>query len=639
MSAVLRLVARTIALATLAAAMPVMPQEAQPSILRDAETEALFKDVARPLIVAAGLDPKSVQVVLVGDRSINAFAAGGQNVFIFSGLILAADNVNQLQGVIAHELGHVAAGHLVRFGEGTGPALNISILSLLLAGAAVAAGAPDAAIGILGGGLGAAQAKYLSFSRDVESRADAAGAGYLRTAGVSGRGMIDFFHKLLGEEYRLAIKQDNAYDRTHPLNGERIEHLEADLRGSPFWNTPVDAKLQARFLRIKGKLTGYVDDPQHTLTLYPESDGSPGARYARAYAWHRSAYDDRAGAEIDALLRTAPDDPYYLEIKGQILLEGGKPADAVPVLRRAVADAKAEPLIATLLGHALLSTEDPKDFAEAEPILKRAIQQDPDNPFAWYQLGVIYDRNHDEPRAALAQAESSSLAGEMKTAAARARFARAGLPKGSRDWLRADDIAEFAANELGGQEEAAMTPRTVALGGLVTAVTLVLLLVGGRAAVEAVVREYVLDHPELIPEAMDRLAARKEAKVIADNRKRHRDAVRRRGERRAEWRRSAGGVFRLRLPLLQSGTRRRPEADRVRPQADSGVPGFPGARRRLDGGGFGQPVGGEAGPLRCVPRRPVRRQRAARRRTRRGGREGRRAGCQEGDARCRRSRA
>ncbi len=441
------------AAAALFAATPAVPQDAAPSILRDAETEALFKDVAKPLIIAAGLDPRSVQVILVGDPSINAFAAGGQNVFVFSGLIVAANNVNQLQGVIAHELGHVAGGHLVRFGEGAGPATNISILSLLLAGAAVAAGAPQAAIGILGGGLTVAQGKYLAFSRDVESRADAAGAGFLRTAGASGKGMIDFFHKLLGEEYRLAIKQDNAYDRTHPLSGQRIENLEADLRKSPYWDTPVDAALERRFQRVKGKLVGYVDTPAHVFVTYPESDTSVGARYARAYAWHRSAYDDQAGAEIDALLRTAPSDPYFLELKGQILLEGGKPQEAIPVLRRAVAGAGNEPLIATLLGHALIATEDPKDFADAVPILKRAIQQDPDNPFAWYQLGVIYDHQHDEPRAALAQAESSSLAGEMKTAAARARFARAGLPKGSRDWLRADDIAEFASNEIASRKK------------------------------------------------------------------------------------------------------------------------------------------------------------------------------------------
>ncbi len=446
----LRLAAASLALAL---AAPAVPQEGSISLLRDAETEAFLNEISRPLILAAGLDPRSVHIAIVNDPAINAFAAGGQNVFMFTGTMLAAEDVGELQGVIAHELGHIAGGHLVRFGEGGKPATNISILSLLLAGAAVAAGAPDAAIGILGGGLNAAQGKYLSFSREVESRADAAGASYLSKAHISGRGSITFFKRILGQEYRLSIKQDNEYARSHPLSGTRIQVLEDGYRTDPAYNTPSDPALQARFRRIKGKLIGYIEEPTRVLQVYPESDGSPGARLARAYAWHRSAYPDAAAREIDALLKSAPNDPYYLELKGQILLEGGKPADAVPVLRRAVAAAPGQPLIATLLGHALLSTDDPKDFAEAEPILKRAIDEDSDNPFAWYQLGVIYDRKKDEPRAALAQAESSSLAGEMTTAAARARFARAGLTRGTREWLRADDIAEFAGNELASRKK------------------------------------------------------------------------------------------------------------------------------------------------------------------------------------------
>ncbi len=432
----------------LSVATTASAQQAGPSILRDAETEAFFNDLARPLIVAGGLDPKSVQIVLVGDPSINAFAGGGQNVFIHSGLIITADNVNELQGVIAHELGHVAGGHNVRGGEGAGPAGRISLLSLLLAGAAAAAGAGGAALGILGGGLGVAQSQYLAFSRDQESRADAAGAAYLSRAHISGKGSVDFFKKLQGQEFRLAIKQDNEYDRTHPLSGTRIANLEAGYRADPAYNNPLDAKLQARFLRIKGKLIGFVDEPPHVLVLYPPSNISDGARYARAYAYHRGSYDDAATREIDALLASRPADPYFNELKGQILLEGGKPAEAIPVLRRAVAAARNEPLIATLLGNALVSTEDPADFAEAEPLLKTAIAQDHDNPLAWYQLGVIYDRKHDEPRAALAQAESYTLSGDTKGAAAKARFARNGLTRGTRDWLRADDIAEFASAEL-----------------------------------------------------------------------------------------------------------------------------------------------------------------------------------------------
>jgi predicted Zn-dependent protease len=432
----------------LLAAVPTTAQQAGPSILRDAETEAFFKDLARPLIIAAGLDPRSVQIVLVGDPSINAFAGGGQNVFIHSGTIVAATNVNMLQGIIAHELGHISGGHNVRFNEGAGPATNISLLSLLAAGAAVALGAGEAGMAILGAGTAVAQGKFLAFSREQESRTDAAGATFLSKAGISGKGSIDFFKLLQGQEFRLAIKQDNEYNRTHPLTGTRIATLENTYRGDRAWDKPSDAILEARFKRVKGKLVGYVDDPSHVFVVYPESDSSEGARYARAYAWHRTAYAEPAAREIDALLKGRPADPYFLELKGQILLEGGKPAEAIPVLRRAVAVAPDQPLIATQLGHALVSTEDPANLVEAEVLLRKAIAQDRENPFAWYNLGVIFNRRQDEPRAALAQAESANLSGDAKSAAAKARFARAGLPKGTRDWLRADDIAEVAANEL-----------------------------------------------------------------------------------------------------------------------------------------------------------------------------------------------
>jgi len=439
----------TALLASLALLSPIVESTAHAqSILRDAETEDFFRDISKEMIVAAGLDPKSVQIVLVGDPSINAFVTGGQNVFIHSGLIASAANVNELQGVIAHELGHIAGGHNVRFGEGAGPATNISLLSLVGAAAAIAIGAGEAGIAILGLGTAAAQGKFLSFTRDQESRADQAGAQYLGTAGLTGRGSIAFFKRLQGQEYRLAIPQDNEYARTHPLSGTRIANLEQVYERDPAWNRPPDPRLDARFLRIKGNLIGFVDEPPRVMQIYPESDRSVGARYARAYAWHRSAYGDAAAGEVDKLLATAPADPFFLELKGQILLESGKVAEAVPVLRSAVKNAPGEPLIMTLLGHALISTEKPAEFAEAEPLLKRAIARDRENPFAWYQLGVIYDRKGDGPRAALAAAERYSLEGNARGAAANARMALGGLPKGTPDWIRADDIALVAADEL-----------------------------------------------------------------------------------------------------------------------------------------------------------------------------------------------
>jgi len=432
------------ALALLAATTPAAAQ----SVLRDAETEALFRDVARPLIIAAGLTPASVQIVLVGDPSINAFVSGGQNIFVFSGLIENADNVNQLQGVLAHELGHIAGGHNVRSSEGTGPATHISILSLIAAVGLAAIGAGDAGLAALGLGTATAQSNYLSFSRDQESRADQAGATYLGKAGESGRGSLAFFNKLLGQEYRLGVKQDNAYNRTHPLDGQRIAFLEAVYKASPAFDTPPDAKLEARFQRVKAKLVGFVEEPPRTFQVYPESLSTEPARYAHAYAWHKSAYPDAAITAVDSLLTTHPGDPYYLELKGQILLESGKIADALPVLRAAVSAAPAEPLIATLLGHALVSSEDPAAFAEAKPLLRKAVVRDRENPDAWYQLCVIYDREGDTARAALATAERFDLEGQPKEAAANARVALKGLSPGTSDWLRADDIAQVAQNDL-----------------------------------------------------------------------------------------------------------------------------------------------------------------------------------------------
>jgi len=424
------------------------PATAQ-SVLRDAETEAFFRDVSKDMVVAAGLDPRNVQIILVGDQSINAFVTGGQNIFIHSGLIAAADNVNELQGVIAHEIGHIAGGHIVRFNEGAGPASRISLLSLVGAAALIAVGAGEAGLAVLGLGTAAAQGKFLNFTRDQESRADQAGALYLGKAGLSGRGSIAFFQKLLGQEFRLAIKQENEYARTHPLSGTRIANLENVYVRDPAWNRPPDPRLNARFLRIKGKLIGFVAEPPRVLQLYPESDKSVPAHYARAYAWHHSAYAVQAAAEADALLRTAPADPYFLELKGQILLENGKVAEAVPLLRAAVSNAPNEPLIMTLLGHALISTENPVDFAEAEPLLKNALARDRENPFAWYQLGVIYDRKGGAPRAALAAAERYSLENNARGAAANARLALAGLPPGTPDWIRAEDISLVAGDELG----------------------------------------------------------------------------------------------------------------------------------------------------------------------------------------------
>ena len=251
-----------------------------------------------------------------------------------------------------------------------------------------------------------------------------------------------------GLEYRAGLPQKNNYGRTHPLDGERIAVLDAVYRASPAWTAPPDPALDARFQRVKAKLVGFVEDAPRAFQLYPASLTSDPARYAHAYAYHKEASPDAALGEVDALLARHPGDPYFLELKGQILLESGQAKASLPVLRAAVAAAPRAPLIATLLGHALLSTDDPSDFAEARPLLRQAVAADRENPFAWYELGVVYDHEGDTARAALATAERYDLDGDPKRAAMSAKIALTGLPVGSRDWLRADDIAQVEQNEL-----------------------------------------------------------------------------------------------------------------------------------------------------------------------------------------------
>ena len=440
-------------LLSVAAVRPVAAQDSGgPSVLRDSETELMFKDVSRPLIQAAGLDPANVNVVLLNDPEINAFVAGGQTVYIQSGLIQAADNVNQLQGVIAHELGHVAGGHSIRLGDGVRQATGLTYATMVLGALALLAGAGDAAMGVMMAGQQAAMTQFLAFTRTQEASADAAAVKYLHAAGISGKGMLQFFDKLQHQEYRLAIYSKDSYDRTHPLSSERIQAIQQAFKSDAAWDKPVDPDLEARFERVKAKLYGFVN-PAQAVIKYPESDQSIPAHYARAYAYHMSSYPQKAESEANALLAAKPHDPFFLELKGQILLEGGKPAEAIAPLREATERSGNMPLIAAMLGHALVATDDPSNFAEAKQVLKAAVARDNQDPFAWYQLGVIYAHEGDEGRAALATAERSNLQDEPRLALNSATAAMKSIPVGSPDYLRAQDIAMVSRTELKKQKK------------------------------------------------------------------------------------------------------------------------------------------------------------------------------------------
>ena len=433
-----------IIMASLFALQPAMAQ----SILRDAETEAFLKEISEPLILAADLDPNNVDVVIINDPSINAFVSRGQIVYLHSGLIDVADSANEVQGVIAHELGHIVGGHVIRFSDGASASSKLSIGSLILAAAAIAAGAGEAGIGILGAGQQLALGNLLSYNRVQESVADASGASYLSEAGISGKGSIAFFKKLQGYELRRGIPQNNSFNRTHPLSGERIATLQSGYIADPAWDKPLNEEWENKFRRIQAKLSGFITDPDQTLRNFPEEDKSIPARYARAYAWHKSAYPAKAIAEAEGLVNLHPTDPYFLELQGQILLESGRPQEALAALRKATELSGHHPLIAAVFGHALIATEDPKHLDEATEVLRVSVSKDNRNPFAWYQLGVVYQQQGDFARASLASAERYLMIGQPQLAVLPAKRAQAGLDEYSADWLRAQDVEYVAIAQL-----------------------------------------------------------------------------------------------------------------------------------------------------------------------------------------------
>lgn len=419
-------------------------------ILRDTETEKLLKDMVNPLAVAAGLPKDSVDVIVLNDSSVNAMTAGGQVIYVNSGLINYADNANQVQGVLAHELGHIVAGHSIGIQNGISKATKISIISLLLGVAAAIAGAGEAGMAAMSMGQEAAYGSLMAFSRVQEGTADAAGATYLSKAGISGKGSLDFFGKLQNLEFRYGYPHDEeaSFASNHPLTGERISTLREVYQKDPAWNATTDAKIEARFQRAKAKLYGFLAKPVDTLRHYPAYMTGEPARYARVYAYHKQVRDADAVREADALLAMEPNDPYFLEIKGQILLESGHPAEALAPLRKATELTNNDPLIATTFGHALVATEDRAHLDEAETVLRASVARDRENPFAWYELGMVYGAKGDIARAQLASAEQQIMSDRPADALRSAASAQNRLTKGTPDWIRAQDISMQARAQL-----------------------------------------------------------------------------------------------------------------------------------------------------------------------------------------------
>jgi predicted Zn-dependent protease len=423
---------------TLAAAQ----SSGQLSLLRDAEIEDTIRVYATPLFLAAGLDPAAIRIHLVNAKEVNAFVTNGRHMFIFSGMLMQTEDPNEIIGVIAHETGHIAGGHMFRAKGAADTASATSILGLLLGVAvAVATGEGGAAAAGASAGRGLALSGYLSFSRAQESAADQAALSYLDATGQSALGLEKLFKTFENQELLSAGSQD-PYMRTHPLSGERMQAMEHHLETSPYTDTPEPAELYDRQARMVAKLVGYLESMRIVLQRYPESDQSVTARYARAIAYYRDKQMDKAVPLVDSLIAEEPDNAYFHELKGQMLFETGSYAPAIESYRRSVELAPDQPLIRISYAQALIEADQPGDLEIAAGELEAALRVETQNADAWRSLGIAYGKLGQEPRSAMASAEFAYLVGDRDRARYLAERAVQGLAYGSPDWQRANDILD-----------------------------------------------------------------------------------------------------------------------------------------------------------------------------------------------------
>jgi len=434
-------------LAAWLALAPAARAEGTAALIRDAEIESIIRSYASPIFDAAGIDPASVHIYIVNDDAINAFVAGGLNLFLYAGLLIRAEKPNQLIGVIAHETGHMAGGHLIRTREAMRAATAEAILGYILGiGAGIAAGNSGAGVAVIGAGQTIAQANLLQFTRTQENSADHAGLRFLDATHQSARGLVEVLTMLQKNEV-LTGAGGNPYLRTHPLTKERLDYITKYVAESPYSNAVDPPDMIASDARMRAKLIGFLRPLEDTLRAYPETDTSFEARYARSIAYYRVGQLPKALPLIDGLIAEEPQNPYLQELKGQMLFESGRVADSIPPYREAVRLQPASSLLHLGLGESMVELGDPGLNKAAISELETAVSIEPKLNQAWRLLSVAYDRDGQPPMTALALAELALGRGDNKEAERHAERALDMLPQGSPAWLRAEDIVMQASRD------------------------------------------------------------------------------------------------------------------------------------------------------------------------------------------------
>jgi predicted Zn-dependent protease len=454
-----RLTALTTAVALVLAPMPVRAEpEKGPPVIRDTEAEQLLRDYTRPILRTAGLEKQNIQIVIINESVFNAFVADGRRIFVNYGAIMQSETPNQLIGVLAHETGHLAGGHLAKFREQLERAQTQMIIAMLIGAGAVVAGAKsgsannglaDAGAAAIAGPQEMIRRSLISYQRQQEENADRAGVKFLTATGQSAKGMYDTFKRFANDSLFAAHGAD-PYVQSHPMPAERVAALEELAHSSPYWDKKDDPGLQMRHDMVRAKISAFMERQDTVYRRYPLSNTSLPSRYAHAITTYLHGDPRSALAQIDVLIQAQPANPYFYELRGQALLEGGKPAEAIAPLRKAVQLSNNAPLIEMLLGQALVAADNKAYTEEAITILRAAVARETEAPLGYTELAMAYARKGDLAEADLASAQAAYLRGDNKTARDLASRAKTRFAIGTPGWVKADDIV--VAKPLPGQK-------------------------------------------------------------------------------------------------------------------------------------------------------------------------------------------
>jgi predicted Zn-dependent protease len=421
------------------------------SLIRDTEIEEMLRDFTDPLLRAANLQSTSIDLYIVNDNSLNAFVTRGQNIFLHTGLILKTETPNQLKGVIGHETGHIAGGHIVRSDYSNRSAYGSMLIAAGLGIAAILAGEAQAGAAILAGSQQFGIIDALAHSRINEASADQAAAKYLQASGQSPGGLVEFFEKFRAQEV-LSQGRRYPYFRGHPLSYERIDKLREIVEESPYKDVKdTDAEIKALEM-AKAKLIGFIEAPQTVFNKFPETDTSKPARYARAVAYYRAADLRNAIKTINSLIADEPENPYFYELKGQILYESGHGGEAIEPLEKAIALKPSATLFEIALGQAYIEKSGEENIAHAVTYLKSALKKEPSNGSAWYYLSQCYDTQDEPGLARYAIAEQAFAIGDYLRARSFATRAQENLGNHRTQARRASDIIIISEAQLAKQK-------------------------------------------------------------------------------------------------------------------------------------------------------------------------------------------